>query len=166
MSRPVTTDVREATDDDALAVSGVILKALRQINAKDYSPEIIERVEASFSPSAVLNLLKQRKVFVALHDQQIVGTASLDGNAVRTMFVAPDVQRRGIGRRLMEAVEAAARISRVKVLVVPSSVTAEQFYARLGFQTVRDSFHGEERTVIMERTLTNPGPCAAPPLSS
>ena len=161
MSRRVTTDVREATDDDALAVSGVILKALRQSNAKDYSPGVIERVEASFIPSAVLNLFKQRKVFVALHDQRIVGTASLDGNTVRTMFVAPDVQRQGVGRRLIEAVEAAARIARVEVLVVPSSVTAEQFYARLGFQAVCDSFHGEERTVIMERTLTNPDPCTA-----
>jgi predicted N-acetyltransferase YhbS len=103
-------------------------------------------------------LFKQRKVFVALHDQRVVGTASLDGHAVRTMFVAPDVQRRGIGRRLMEAVEAAARIARVDVLVVPSSVTAEQFYARLEFRAVRDSFHGKERTVIMERTLTKPRP--------
>lgn len=121
---------------------------------KDY----ISQNERSFSPSALLNLFKQRKVFVALHDQRVVGTASLDGHAVRTMFVAPDVQRRGIGRRLMEAVEAAARIARVDVLVVPSSVTAEQFYARLEFRAVRDSFHGKERTVIMERTLTKPRP--------
>ena len=54
----------------------------------------------------------------------------------------------------MEAVEAAARIARVDVLVVPSSVTAEQFYARLEFRAVRDSFHGEERTIIMECALT------------
>lgn len=155
-SRPI--HVRAATVDDAPAVSRVILKALRQSNAKDYSPEVIERVEASFSPSALVKLFQQREVFVALHEQQIVGTASLDGRAVRTMFVTPDVQRQGIGRRLMETVEAAARRAGIDVLAVPSSVTAEQFYANLGYKAVRDSFHGEERTVIMERLLTEPKP--------
>jgi hypothetical protein len=38
-------------------------------------------------------------------------------------------------------------------LVVPSSVTAEQFYAMLGFKAVRDSYHGDERTIFMERHL-------------
>ena len=39
------------------------------------------------------------------------------------------------------------------MLTVPSSVTAEPFYAKLGFRPVRDSYHGEERTIIMERPL-------------
>jgi hypothetical protein len=37
---------------------------------------------------------------------------------------------------------------------VPSSITAEGFYALLGFQKVRDEFHGAERTVIMLKHLT------------
>jgi predicted N-acetyltransferase YhbS len=153
MSKSIPTIVRAATVDDAPAVSRVILDALRQSNAKDYSPEVIERVGASFSPLALLNLFEQREVFVAVYDERIVGTASLDGRAVRTVFVAPEVQRRGVGRRLMEVVEDAARKAGIEVLVVPSSVTAEQFYADLGFKAVRDSFHGEERTIIMERAL-------------
>lgn len=156
MSKSRPTHVRAATVDDAPAVSSVILKALRESNAKDYSPEVIARVEASFSPSALVNLFQQRQVFVALQDQQIAGTASLDGRAVRTMFVTPDLQRQGIGRRLMEAVEDAARKAGIEVLAVPSSVTAEQFYAKLGYKAVRDSFHGDERTIIMERVLTAP----------
>ena len=156
MSKSKPTHVRAATVDDAPAVSRVILEALRQSNTKDYSPEVIARVEASFSPSALLKLFKQREVFVAHHDQQIVGTASLDGRAVRTMFVTPDVQRQGIGRRLMKTVEGAAIRAGIDVLAVPSSVTAEGFYANLGFKAVRDSFHGDERTIIMERVLTTP----------
>jgi hypothetical protein len=37
----------------------------------------------------------------------------------------------------------------IDVLSVPSSVTAEAFYARLGFKAVRNAFHGDERTIIM-----------------
>ena len=41
----------------------------------------------------------------------------------------------------------------VEELRVPSSLTAESFYAQLGFHSVRDEFHGAERTVIMALRL-------------
>jgi GNAT superfamily N-acetyltransferase len=147
-------DLRRALDGDADAVSQLIVSALRETNANDYSRAVVERVEKSFSPAAVLDLLGRRRVFVAVSEQRVVGTASLDGSVVRTVFVAPDVQGRGVGRQLMAEVERAAREAGVAVLTVPSSVTAERFYSRLGFKSVRDSYHGEERTIIMERHLT------------
>ena len=146
-------EVRAARESDAGDISEVILWALRETNAKDYSADIIRRVEPSFRPAAVLQLMGKRKVFVATIASRIVGTASLDGEVVRTVFVAPDVQGQGVGRQLMAEIELAARQGGVKVLTVPSSVTAEAFYSRLGFRAVRDSHHGEERTIIMERAL-------------
>ncbi|MBW7971962.1 GNAT family N-acetyltransferase [Bradyrhizobium sp. BR 10289] len=145
--------IRPARGDDAGDISGVILRALRETNAKDYTDEIIARVARSFSPDAVRQLIEKRTVFVAVLGSRVVGTASLDGNVVRTVFVAPDVQGRGIGKLLMAEVERAAREQSIAALTVPSSVTAETFYARLGFNAVRDSYHGDERTIIMERLL-------------
>jgi N-acetylglutamate synthase-like GNAT family acetyltransferase len=144
---------RVAQASDAEDISKVILWALRETNVKDYSPEIIEQVALSFNPSAVLELISKRNVFVALVGKRVIGTASLDGSVVRTVFVAPDVQGHGIGRLLMAEVERTAREMNVEVLVVPSSVTAERFYSKLGFKAVRDSYHGNERTIIMERPL-------------
>ncbi|MBR1361254.1 MULTISPECIES: GNAT family N-acetyltransferase [Bradyrhizobium] len=148
--------IRPAREDDADGISGVILRALRETNAKDYTDEIIERVERSFSPDAVRQLVGKRSVFVAAIGGRVVGTASLDGSVVRTVFVAPDVQARGIGKRLMAEVARAARERNIPALTVPSSVTAEVFYARLGFIAVRDSYYGDERTIVMERSLNDP----------
>jgi N-acetylglutamate synthase-like GNAT family acetyltransferase len=145
--------VRVGCAADAEDISRVILRALRETNAKDYSPDVIARVEQSFSPAALANLMSQRKVFVATVEQQIVGTASLDGTVVRTVFVTPEMQGRGVGKLLMAVVERTARENGVEVLAVPSSVTAEHFYLKLGFKAVRDSYHGEERTIVMERIL-------------
>ena len=145
--------IRPALSDDASDISGVILRALRETNAKDYTDEIIERVERSFSPDAVRQLIGKRTVFVATLGRSVVGTASLDGSVVRTVFVAPDVQGSGIGKLLMAAIERTARERNIFALTVPSSVTAETFYAKLGFKAVRDSYHGDERTIIMERLL-------------
>jgi GNAT superfamily N-acetyltransferase len=148
--------IRPALADDAADISAVILRALRETNAKDYADEIIAKVEQSFSPDAVRALIAKRSVFVATIGNRVVGTASLDGSVVRTVFVAPDEQTRGIGKLLMAQVEHIARARNIPALTVPSSVTAETFYARLGFKAVRDSYHGDERTIIMERSLDVP----------
>jgi N-acetylglutamate synthase-like GNAT family acetyltransferase len=148
--------IRPALEDDADEISAVILRALRETNAMDYSDAIIERVEHSFSPTAVRELIGKRTVFAATIDGRVVGTASLDGSVVRSVFVAPDVQARGIGKLLMARIESAARERNILKLAVPSSVTAETFYARLGFTAVRDSYYGDERTIIMERLLDEP----------
>ena len=148
--------IHPALEDDADEISAVILCALRETNAKDYKDEIIERVERSFSPSAVRQLIEKRTVFVATVGSRVVGTASLDESVVRTVFVAPDAQAQGIGRLLMAEIERTARERNIPTLTVPSSVTAEPFYARLGFKAVRDSYYGDERTIIMERSLKHP----------
>lgn len=147
--------IRPAQPDDAEGISRAIVTALRETNAKDYSEEVIARVEQAFSPTAVSDLLRRRLVFVAINDDIVVGTASLDGRVVRTVFIEPSWQGRGIGRALMTEVERAAVEQGVATLAVPSSITAEPFYAKLGFASVRDSYHGEERTIVMERPLLN-----------
>ena len=47
--------IRPALGDDATDISAVILRALRETNAKDYTNEIIETVERSFSGARQLS---------------------------------------------------------------------------------------------------------------
>lgn len=147
--------IRLAREGDAEAISRVIVAALRQTNARDYSPDIIDRVAENFSPAAVLRLLGSRTVFVAVEGATVVGTAGLDGAVVRTVFVSPSAQKQGIGSQLMAELERAARANGIAVLSVPSSITAQGFYARLGFEVVEDNHHGDERTVVMRRSLSS-----------
>ncbi|WP_339461558.1 GNAT family N-acetyltransferase [Pseudomonas sp. EA_105y_Pfl2_R69] len=145
--------IRIATNGDAAAISQVVVRSLRESNAQDYSPEIIDQVEQSFSPTAILHLLIQRQVFVATIDDHVVATASLDRDIARSVFVDPASQGAGIGRQLMAMIQSIAVNKGVKLLRVPSSITAEGFYSALGFKKFRDEFHGAERTIIMEKSL-------------
>ena len=145
--------IRIATNGDAAAISQVVVRSLRESNAQDYSPEIIDQVEHSFSPAAILHLLTQRQVYVAIVDDHVVATASLDRDIVRSVFVDPAYQGASIGRQLMAMIQSIAVNKDVKLLRVPSSITAEGFYSSLGFEKVRDEFHGAERTIIMEKSL-------------
>jgi len=58
-----------------------------------------------------------------------------------------------IGRQLMNVIHATAASTGVGALRVPSSITAENFYAALGYQKIRDEFYGAERTIVMEKRL-------------
>lgn len=145
--------IRNASHNDAAAVSRVIIAALRESNAEDYSAEVIAQVEQHFSPHGVAAWLSTRTVIVAMHQDELIATVGLDGTVVRSLFVHPAHQGLGIGRSLIDAVHAAAVSQGIEVLRVPSSITAERFYAALGYQKIRDEFHGAERTVVMEIRL-------------
>ncbi|MGG2398806.1 N-acetyltransferase family protein [Pseudomonas sp. SH1-B] len=145
--------IRLATPDDAAAISRIVITALRESNAADYPPEVINQVAQSFTPAAVTALLDQRRVFVASLNGALIATASLDGDVVRTVFVDPAQQGNGVGRQLMQRLHAQALNAGITKLRVPSSLTAEGFYAGLGYHKVHDEYHGAERTVVMEKTL-------------
>lgn len=147
--------IRRAKREDAQAISRLVIAALHESNSQDYPAEVIAQVEQSFSPTAVSALLDSRLVFVAVKHNDLLGTASLDGEVVRTVFVSPIHHGEGIGRQLMKAIHTAAIRAGVSALRVPSSITAQGFYARLGYRKLRDEFHGVERTIVMEKsTLT------------
>jgi N-acetylglutamate synthase-like GNAT family acetyltransferase len=112
------------------------------------------QIQRSFSPRHILSFLTQRQVYVASIDGDVVATGSLDGGTVRSVFVDPTYQRMGVGHRLMAAIESTAAQSGLRLLRVPSSITAEGFYYSLGFLKVRDEFNGDERTIIMEKSLS------------
>ncbi|WP_460135296.1 GNAT family acetyltransferase [Pseudomonas sp. S1_E04] len=154
----MSTAVRLAQPIDAEGISQIILAALHSTNARDYPADVIARVASNFTPEAVLDLLKRRVVLVAIQDQVIVATAALDANVVRSVFVNPALQGQGIGRLLMIEIELRAREAGVTTLSVPSSLTAEPFYTKMGFHTVRDVYHGNERTLVMEKALSSRHP--------
>lgn len=154
----MTCTIDHARPADAPAISQLIIRTLRVSNARDYTPQVIAQVEQHFAPASILDLMQQRQVYVARADQQLIGTASLDGSVVRSVFVDPDWQGRGVGQALMAQVIAVARAARLSDVQVPSSVTAQAFYADLGFHKVRDQYHGEERTIVMNLSLNGPSP--------
>ena len=128
--------IRPAREDDASDISAVILRALCETNAKDYTAEIIERIGRRFSPAAVLQLLGTRIVFVATAGGRVVGTASLDGSVVRTVFVAPDAQ---FTPKFVETASERENLSyRVKLQIAPD--LARRLDGRLKAGMTADGF--------------------------
>jgi GNAT superfamily N-acetyltransferase len=130
--------IRRFDNADALAVAGLIERCLREVNSRDYPSEVIERMCDHFTEQRIKELATQRQMFVA-EVNGIAGTVSRDGNKVYTMFVHPRVAGRGIGRLLMRHIEALAVIDGYDHMETGASITAHDFYRRLGYVDVRST---------------------------
>jgi ribosomal protein S18 acetylase RimI-like enzyme len=147
--------IRRATAADAEVVRKIVLLALRETNARDYPSSVIERLVLTL-PDKVASNLETWCAFVAIVSGRVVGTGSLNGQTVSSVYVHPDYQGRGIATKLMDAVEDAANAQSQATLSVQSSITARSFYAKRGFEIVREGFFGEEPTIVMSKDIPRP----------
>ncbi|WP_300039327.1 GNAT family N-acetyltransferase [uncultured Roseobacter sp.] len=145
--------LKPATIEHAEGVGRVIREAIEQVNAKDYPRAEINRLLQNFTTERIAGLLQQRQTLVALAGEQIVGTGAIRGAELKSVFVAPDWHRRGIGVALVcELAKIAARDG-IETLEVSSSLSATQFYSSLGFIEKSRNFFGDEETVLMTKAI-------------
>lgn len=141
-------------EHEAKKVSSIIQNNLVQINSKDYPEEVINRMCETFTPGYIVKMSKQRKMYVALIDDVIVGTASIEDDTIYTVFVDVQYHGKGIGKKLMSLLEEIAANNGLQLVKLPASITALKFYEGLGYSAVAEVESGEfGRNIIMEKYL-------------
>lgn len=125
---------------DCGKLSDLIIKTLRTSNSGDYSPGQIDRFISEYSPEKILYYSKSRTIYVAVENNKIVATISMakhnkiPGCAILlSLFVDPEHQGCGIGTDLVKYAEREALTYPADTIVVPSSLTAHEFYKKLGY---------------------------------
>lgn len=125
-----------------------------EVNIKDYPREVIEHMYDYFSPGNLVEISARRRMYVFVQNNEIQGTGSLRDNNVRSVFVNPDFHNLGIGRELMKHLEKLVKRNGYRTIELFSSVTAFEFYRKLGYKkirTVQDKDTGEN--IVMRKRL-------------
>ena len=146
--------IRKACPEDSSAISTITIAAIEETNAKDYPASVVAKLPENFSPEQIAKRMLVRDTYVSVADGKITGTASLDKNTVRSVFVTPKLHGFGIGLALMKHIEKLATLNGISELTVPSSITAEGFYRKLGYEKVHEEYEGIERIIIMRKPLS------------
>ena len=81
-------EIRRATAGDAEAVYEIVLRALRETNARDYPATVVDRLVLTL-PEGVASKLEEWHANVAVIDGRSVGTGSLNGKTIRAVRRAP-----------------------------------------------------------------------------
>ena len=133
-------EIRRFREDDAEAVSALIIRTIRISNVKDYPTELMEEVVKSQQPVNVLERAGWTHFYVVEDDGSIIGCGAIgpywgktDESSLFTIFVLPEYQGRGVGRRIIETLEQDEFFLRAKRIEIPSSITAVNFYRRMGY---------------------------------
>ena len=132
--------VRIFVYSDADEVSALIIRTLRTTNIKDYSEEFIENDVKNFTPEGVLQRASWTHFYVICDGDTIVGCGAIgpywgkeDESSLFNIFVLPEYQGKGVGRKIIETLELDEFFLRAKRVEIPASITACDFYRKLGY---------------------------------
>ena len=132
--------IRRFQEMDAEEVSELIAKTLRTTNSKDYSSEYIENDVKILTPEYLIKRSQWTHFYVVCDEDAIIGCGAIgpywdkqDESSLFTIFVLPEYQRRGIGRKIIETLENDEFFLRAKRVEIPASITACEFYRKMGY---------------------------------
>lgn len=149
--------LRPARLDEREALEALIAVSARELSRDDYRPEQVEAclgtvfgvdtdliadgsylvVEVDGVSAACGGWSRRKTLFGADafsgHDSGFLDPA-VDAAKIRAFFVHPAFARRGLGRRLLEACETAARAHGFKALELMGTLPGVKLYRTLGFE--------------------------------
>lgn len=146
--------IREFVNDDCKTISNIIRENLLNVNSRDYPEKIINNMSRMFTPEYIVDISKVRKIYVVVEGTKIIGTASLAKDTIYTVFIDINHHNKGFGRILINFIERIALESGTISLKLPSSITAQGFYEKLGYHAI-ESIESEEfgRDIIMIKNI-------------
>jgi putative acetyltransferase len=121
-------------------------ESVRGLAANDYPPSVIDTWASPITAERLAQFLQNS-------DDEIRLIAEVDGEAagigalvvanseLRACYVLPSAARRGVGAALVNEIERIAREHGIRELQLESSVTAEPFYAALGYRVEKRRQH-------------------------
>ncbi len=132
--------IRRFDPRDVRAVSDVIITTLRISNTRDYPPAMMEELILHMQPEDIMQRAFWTHFYVAEDAGKIIGCGAIgpywgkeDESSLFTIFVLPEYQGRGVGRKIVETLEQDEYALRAKRIEIPASITGLPFYRKLGY---------------------------------
>ncbi|MBQ8953087.1 MAG: GNAT family N-acetyltransferase [Clostridia bacterium] len=132
--------IRRFQPGDGAPVSDMIAETLRVTNSADYSQREIDELIAHMTAEDIEKRAGWTHFYVALAGGAVAGCGAigpywgkLDESSFFTIFVRPACQGRGVGRRIVETLERDEYFLRARRVEIPASITAVNFYRKLGY---------------------------------
>ena len=143
--------IRRFEPADAENVSALIIKTLKISNVHDYSPDDMEELAKHMQPQDILQRASWTHFYVAEEQESIIGCGAIgpywgkeDESSLFTIFVLPECQGRGVGRKIVETLEGDEYALRAKRIEIPASITGLPFYRKMGYDFKNGCSHPDE----------------------
>lgn len=141
--------LRPATKQDIAAVDALLWRAYPRLLKPDYAPStlvmalpLISRAQPDLITSGTYYLIEENKILLGAGGWTLAapgkGGITRGVGHIRHVVTDDRATRRGVGRRLLNHIIATATAQGLRRLRCFSTLTAEPFYAALGFTKTAD----------------------------
>ncbi len=120
--------------------------AVHDTASADYAPDVLDAWSGPVNAERIAKFREnpEDEVRIGAFDGGTMaglGVLAPQSGELRACYVHPDYGRMGVGRRIVDGLEQVASGMGIGSLTLDSSITAEKFYASLGYETVLRGSH-------------------------
>ena len=152
-------NIRKATIQDCKALCEIHISSIRELTMSHHSEEEIEVWSSGRTPDRYEKHISERQVIIAQDMSLPVGFGTFDpttGELIQ-LYVRPEYARKGVGKQILEELINITMASGLREIHLLSSLNAEAFYAKAGFQSGQKGKHllngGEIYCIPMKKRL-------------
>ena len=144
--------IRKFRKSDAGACSKIICEDIRK--NKHIQENSKNRIYRESTPSQLIKRMKSFNFLVYQKNRKILGIGGLHGREVRTMYIHPKFQGKGIGSQILNEIETMAKKKKMKKLHLYTHAIPSKFYLKNGWKTTKKYKNNKGNTVFyMEKRM-------------
>ena len=122
----------KANDNQAETVKYIVHKTIDKIYPRYYPKGAVEFFKAHHNNNSIMKDIRGNMVFILKEDDILVGTVTIKENEILRLFVLPEYQHKGFGRKLLDYAEKI--ISReYHEILIDASLPAKKIYKLRGY---------------------------------
>lgn len=129
--------LRIAIPKDTIEVFNIVQKTIKTIYPNFYNDNIVDFFSNLHSKENISRDIENRRVFVLVCENQIVGTGTYWKNHITRVFVLPNYQGKGFGSKIMEYLEDKIKLNYDEA-ILDTSLPATAFYINRGHGKIKE----------------------------
>ena len=131
--------IRPITSEDFESVAHLIRKTILAVNARDYSPGVIDQMLQN-DPYSPQRHASDRSYYVAVENEVILWIIGMRDDEIKTFFVDSQHHGKWTGTLLLRHIEATLAAKWYTKSRVFSSISARSFYEKNGYILILEDF--------------------------
>ena len=136
--------IKEARLDQTDEINEIVSETIKEIYSKYYSDEVVDFFLELHNRDNIHNDISEGNTYVIGCGASILGTGTMNQNAISRVYVTPNNQHEGIGTKLMDYLEKEI-IKNYSYVNIDVSLPAAEFYRKRGYEFLRQAEHPVER---------------------
>ena len=140
-------NIRKATKKDANDIVEIIEETVLKTHKNLYSKKNIKNILDNYRLERVLHFIDSYDYFVAEENREILGCVLIKEGKMRSLYVLPLFEGKGLGRKLVEVAEDCAKKNGYEEIWLWASLVSFDFYVHMGYEFLED-IKDENGTVI------------------